>query len=145
MPIYSIFCTLNGQTIATIHGDCADDEAAIAKARWYLRTSAANTARVHRGAPFYPLGDMIAELKPLPPDLEGMNGERAEWAAAALRHFQCTTGTEWQDAVSDLLADLMHLCDREGFDFSKKLDRARMHYEAETTAPERADAKGGAQ
>ena len=61
--IYSIFCTLNGKTIATIHGECADDNAAIAKARWYLRSSAADTARVHRDAPLYPLGEMIAELK----------------------------------------------------------------------------------
>jgi hypothetical protein len=29
----------------------------------------------------------------LPPDPEKMNNDRAEWAAAALRHFQCTTGT----------------------------------------------------
>jgi hypothetical protein len=47
--IYSIFCTLNGKTIATIHGECADD-----------------TARVHRDAPLYPLGEMIAELKAEP-------------------------------------------------------------------------------
>jgi hypothetical protein len=61
--IYSIFCTLNGKTIATIHGECADDNAAIEKARGYLRSSAADTARVHRDAPLYPLGEMIAELK----------------------------------------------------------------------------------
>jgi hypothetical protein len=30
----------------------------------------------------------------LPPDPEKMNNDRAEWAAAALRHFQCTTGTD---------------------------------------------------
>lgn len=64
--IYSIFCTLNGKTIATIHGECADDNAAIAKARWYLRSSAADTARVHRDVPLYPLGEMIAELKAEP-------------------------------------------------------------------------------
>jgi hypothetical protein len=64
--IYSIFCALNGKTIATIHGECADDNAAIAKARWYLRSSAADTARVHRYAPLYPLGEMIAELKAEP-------------------------------------------------------------------------------
>jgi hypothetical protein len=61
--IFSIFCTLNGKTIATIHGECADDAAAIAKARWYLRSSAADSARVHRDAPLYPLGELIAELK----------------------------------------------------------------------------------
>jgi hypothetical protein len=61
--IYSIFCSLDGKTIATIHGECADDAAAIEKARWHLRSSAADTARVHRDAPLYPLGEMIAELK----------------------------------------------------------------------------------
>jgi hypothetical protein len=61
--IYSIFCTLNGKTIAAIGGECADDDAAIAKARGYLRSSTADTARVHRDAPLYPLGEMIAELK----------------------------------------------------------------------------------
>jgi hypothetical protein len=70
----------------------------------------------------------------LPPDPEGRNGDRAEWAAAAIRHFQCHTGTDWEDAVADLLCDLIHFCDREGFDFAHELDRARMHYEAETTA-----------
>ena len=61
--MYTIFCTLNGKVIATIHGECADEAAAIAKARGYLLSSAADTARVHKGAPFYPLGEMIAELK----------------------------------------------------------------------------------
>jgi hypothetical protein len=69
----------------------------------------------------------------VPPDPEGMNDDRAEWAGAAIRHFQCTTGTDWEDTVADLLCDLMHFCDRESFDFQKELDRARMHYEAETT------------
>jgi hypothetical protein len=69
----------------------------------------------------------------LPPDPDGMNAARAEWAAAAIRHFRCTTGTDWEDALGDLLCDLMHFCDREGFDFDKKLDGARMHYQAETT------------
>jgi hypothetical protein len=85
--IYSIFCTLNGKTIATIHGECADDNAAIAKARWYLRS----TARVHRDAPLYPLGEMIAELKAEPE--EGSEPDRrfqayfyseADWAKTTI-------------------------------------------------------------
>ncbi|MGA8756643.1 MAG: hypothetical protein WB611_09965 [Stellaceae bacterium] len=64
--IYSIFCTLNGKTISTISGDYADDEAAIEKARFYQRSSAADTIRVHRDAPFYPLGELVAELKAEP-------------------------------------------------------------------------------
>jgi hypothetical protein len=42
-----------------------------------------------------------------PPDLEPTNHDRAEWAAAALRHFQCTTGTDYEDALDDLLGDLL--------------------------------------
>jgi hypothetical protein len=60
---YSIFCILNGKTITSVFGHYADDDSAIRRAHWYLRTSAADTIRVHRDAPFYPLGEMIAELK----------------------------------------------------------------------------------
>jgi hypothetical protein len=70
--------------------------------------------------------------KLLPPDPEEMNDDRAEWAAAALRHFQCTTGTDYDDAIVDLLSDLMHWCDRNELDFEASMSIARMHYEAET-------------
>ena len=63
--MYSIFCTLNGKIISTISGDYADDDAAIATARWYQQSSAADTIRVHRDAPLYPLGEMIAEFTPI--------------------------------------------------------------------------------
>lgn len=72
-------------------------------------------------------------FKQLPPDPEKMNDERAEWAAASLRHFQCVTGADYDDALADLLADLMHWSDRNGSDFDATLSRARMNYEAETT------------
>jgi hypothetical protein len=71
----------------------------------------------------------------LPPDPEGMNEDRAEWAAAALRHFQCTTGTEYDYALGDLLCDLMHWADRNDFDFEAALFRAQRSY-AEETEPE---------
>jgi hypothetical protein len=71
--------------------------------------------------------------KKLPPDAENLNADRAEWAAAALRHFQSTTGTDSAAALADLLDDLMHWCDRNGASFDDELSRARMHYEAETT------------
>jgi hypothetical protein len=70
--------------------------------------------------------------KTLPPDPENMNDDRAEWAASSLRHFQCITGADFEDALSDLLGDLMHWCDRNASDFEKELSRARAHYEAET-------------
>lgn len=70
--------------------------------------------------------------KPLPPDPEGKNDDRAKWAAAALRRFRCMTGTDHADALGDLLCDLMHWSDRNNFDFELALDRARGHYQAET-------------
>lgn len=70
--------------------------------------------------------------KALPPDPEGQNDARAEWAASALRHFQCTTNADFEDALSDLLADFMHWCDRNDQVFDTELRRARGHYEEET-------------
>ena len=72
------------------------------------------------------------QIKPLPPDPEQRNDTRAHWADAALLMFQDWTGSDAEDAVSDLLADLMHWCDRHGVDFDTELRRAQGHYEAET-------------
>jgi hypothetical protein len=69
----------------------------------------------------------------LPPDPEGMNGKRAKWAGCALLRFRKLTGTDEPDALCDLLADLMHWCDRNGQDFGQQLARAKEHYAAETT------------
>jgi hypothetical protein len=69
----------------------------------------------------------------LPPDPEKMNDNRAEWGASCIRHFQCTTGADYDDALCDLLCDLMHWADRNELEFDGQLSRARMHYEAETS------------
>jgi hypothetical protein len=74
------------------------------------------------------------QTKPLPPDPEMLNPNRALWAAAALAEFRRQTGADLADALSDLLADLMHWCDRFGQDFPKELRRALYHYEEETDA-----------
>jgi len=74
------------------------------------------------------------QTKPIPPDPEEMNDLRAQWAESALRDFRENTGTDLEDAVCDLLADLMHWCDRHGQDFEHELRRAQLHYEAETEA-----------
>jgi hypothetical protein len=74
----------------------------------------------------------------MPPDPEGMNDRRAEWAAAALRAFMEATGTDEENALGDLLTDMMHWADRNNFDFDSALDRARCHYVEET------DGNGGA-
>ena len=73
-------------------------------------------------------------LTQLPPDPDGQNDDRAGWADLALLAFQAATGTDREDALSDLLCDLMHLCDRDIFlgSFETQVERARGHYEAET-------------
>jgi hypothetical protein len=68
----------------------------------------------------------------LPPDPDNMNDSRAEWAGAALATFMRETGTDQEDALGDLLADLMHWAARNSYDFEAALERARGHYEAET-------------
>jgi hypothetical protein len=71
----------------------------------------------------------------LPPDREKMNHDRAAWAGAALRQFQCVTGADDEDALGDLLCDLIHWCDRNNYDFDLALTRAQGNYDEETTAP----------
>ena len=61
------------------------------------------------------------------------NKDRAEWAAAAPRHFQCITGTDHDDALTDLLCDLRHWCNREKVSFDSAHTRAQEHYDAETS------------
>jgi hypothetical protein len=73
-----------------------------------------------------------AKPSPLPPDPDGMNFDRASWADKAISAFREATGTDREDTLTDLLADLMHWSDRAGFGFDEALDRAREHYGAET-------------
>ena len=63
------------------------------------------------------------------------NGERAGWARTAVDAFVADTGTDEEDALCDLLCDLMHLADFEGWDFSSECGRALLHYEAEQSEP----------
>jgi hypothetical protein len=74
--------------------------------------------------------------KMLPADPDGQNDERAAWAEAAVTTFQSETGTDREDALCDLLCDLMHLSDRDEQlgDFETQLERAKGHYEAETAS-----------
>lgn len=74
------------------------------------------------------------QTKPLPLDPERTNDQRADWADAVLWQFQRLTGADTEDAVSDLLADLLHWCDRHGQDFDSELRRARNHYNSETNS-----------
>lgn len=67
----------------------------------------------------------------LPPDPEGMNERRARWAGVALAAFMAATGTDLEDAICDLIADLRHWADRNGQDFDHEADRGARHYAAE--------------
>jgi hypothetical protein len=71
-------------------------------------------------------------MKNLSAGLEDMNASRVRWADMLLEEFQSLTGSDLEDAVSDLLADLMHWCDQSGQNFEKELCRAQTHYKAET-------------
>ena len=70
----------------------------------------------------------------LPNDPDNMNEWRACVARVALNAFQEATGTDDQDALGDLLGDLLHLCDRTDaygtLDEGLRLGRA--HYRDET-------------
>ena len=78
--------------------------------------------------------DQSQQPQPLPQDPDRLNAHRALWAAAALAELRRQTGADLEDAVSDLLADLMHWCDRFGQAFPEELRRARYHYAEETKA-----------
>jgi hypothetical protein len=74
----------------------------------------------------------VSPTKQLPPDPEEMNDIRSDWAGLAIAAFIARTGADWEDALGDLLTDLMHWADRNNFDMDAALERARGHYEAET-------------
>jgi hypothetical protein len=74
---------------------------------------------------------MVEAAQPKGNQMTVTNKDRAEWAAAALRHFQCITGTDWEDSLGDLLCDLMHFANANNFDFKGALDRARGTYAEE--------------
>ena len=63
--------------------------------------------------------------------LKPWNEKRAAWARAAVDVFKLVVRTDEEDALCDLLCDLMHLADREGWDFVSQHRRALYHYEAE--------------
>lgn len=85
-----------------------------------------------------PIPEPVAKSK-LPPDPEGMNDERADWAEEALAVFMESTGSDSGDAISDLIADLRHLCDRQPErygTFDHAMCRATTHYTEETDSYE---------
>jgi hypothetical protein len=77
--------------------------------------------------------------------IDPSNSDRALWGALAIAHFTSVSGpaegvyTDLEMVLSDLLADLMHLCDvrrsnselREMTGFESALERARDYYNEE--------------
>lgn len=52
------------------------------------------------------------DQRKLPPDPEGLNDVRSETGRKALYAFCKATSTDIEDAVADLIANIMHACDR---------------------------------
>ena len=81
---------------------------------------------------------MTAPNLPVGPDK--LNDERAARAKHGLESYAVNTGLSWDDVLTDMICNLLHLSDREPCcDFERALDRARHHYAAETVgdlAPE---------
>lgn len=60
------------------------------------------------------------------------NGTRADNAEMALATWRDATGTGADESnVTDMMADLGHLCDREGRDFEAEVETALMNWRAE--------------
>lgn len=60
------------------------------------------------------------------------NAQRAEFAFRSMLAHRQYTNSDREDALKDLLANLMHLAAEQGTDFDEALAVARIHYEAET-------------
>lgn len=83
----------------------------------------------------------------LPPDPEGMNDDRAEWAEHAIDAFgertrMNTAGEDRETMLGDLLTNLMHWCDRNDVDWDMKLLGATVNYDGETSGDDDDDDDG---
>lgn len=63
------------------------------------------------------------------------NNDRARWAQAAVDTFQAETGTDKDDAIADLIADLCHLADSYGQDALEEVRRGLRMYADERDFP----------
>lgn len=65
------------------------------------------------------------------------NAERVEHAKDALQGYFCSKGEDFDASeiadyeIADLICDLLHLCDDQGFSHEDALKRALKHYNAE--------------
>jgi len=117
-----------GVTIGTLACNAAGD---IAHLKWSDDLSAQPFSDGFR--PVYSPGVQRTD------NIEPTNANRADWAAAAVHTFADATNQrekgqytdDLHSIVSDLLADLMHYCRREGVDFDETLETARAHFNFE--------------
>lgn len=74
--------------------------------------------------------------KPLPPDPDNFNATRSASVDVLVKRFMAGEPnqgmTDREDALADMLTNLMHWCDRCEFDFDTELERARCNYAGET-------------
>lgn len=59
------------------------------------------------------------------------NSDRAQWAEIALATFTETVNTDREDAIADLICDLLHLARQDGLDPESQLERAKSNFTAE--------------
>lgn len=64
---------------------------------------------------------------------EFSNNDRADIARTVTTQYMATKGSDddLETGITDLLADLMHLCAAQGVDFERALGLAREHFNAE--------------
>jgi hypothetical protein len=77
---------------------------------------------------------------------EPSNDDRAEWALEACEAFGESTGLSVKDeletVITDLIANLLHLCDRNGISGDEAIERAQMHYDCEIEAEDYENEEG---
>ena len=61
-------------------------------------------------------------------DPDRMNAKRVEWASTALTVFRTATRCDNDEALRDLLTNLMHWCDAHGVSFENELAVANRAY-----------------
>jgi hypothetical protein len=74
------------------------------------------------------LGDEARERRRLQIEKNKEHVTRARAIVRALNPQE----TEQETNLSDMLCNLMHLCDAEGWDFGAQIKQGRFHYEAES-------------
>ena len=68
-------------------------------------------------------------------EMHSLQIERNEERVARAREIVRASNSQETDQetnLSDMLANLMHLCDEEGWDFDAQIEQGRFYYEAES-------------